>query len=119
MFHCNCWKLTKSILFCCELSIAECIDLDLQFLSLRSFYLIWFAGGRFFVIAIYLGLIVSLVCTFISINTYVANTAFFNEKSPFYTPERVTFMRDIIFNTYTTGWTCTGCLAFLALYVCI
>jgi len=114
MFHCNCWK---SILFCYELLIAECIDL--QFLSLRSFYLIWFAGGRFFVIAIYLGLILSLVSTFISIDTYIANTAFFTEKSPFYTPERVTFMRDIIFNTYTTGQISVCCLAFLALYVSV
>jgi hypothetical protein len=97
MFHCNCWK---SILFCHELLIAECIDL--QFLSLRSFYLIWFAGGRFFVIAIYLGLILSLISTFISINTFVANTAFFDENSPFYTSERVTVMRTMIFNTSTT-----------------
>jgi hypothetical protein len=83
------------------------------------FDLIWFAGGRFFVIAIYLGLILSLISTFISINTFVANTAFFDENSPFYTSERVTVMRTMIFNTSTTGWVSVSFLSLLAHYVSI
>ncbi len=86
---------------------------------LRSLDLTEFAGGRFFVIAIFLGLLVSISSTFCAINVYMGETAFFNEKSPFYSPELVHFMRNIVINTSFTGWFSVECLCILAFYVCI
>jgi hypothetical protein len=87
--------------------------------SPRFLDLIWFAGGRFFVIAIFFGLGVSITSTFCAINVYMGETAFFNEKSPFYSQELVHFMRNIVYNTSFMDWVSVEYLCAFAFYVCM
>jgi hypothetical protein len=88
----------------------------------RSLDLTWFAGGRFFVIAIFFGLAVSITSTFCVINVYMSETVFFNEKSPFYSPELVHFMRNICIHCIQHvlhRWLSVECLCALPFYVCM
>jgi hypothetical protein len=77
------------------------------------------AGGRVFVVGIYFGLIVSLVTTFCAINSYFGESAIFDEDSPFFSSEMVSFMKKTVFQTYTTSYLTICLLAFGSLYVCV
>jgi hypothetical protein len=77
------------------------------------------AGGRIFVIGIYLGLIASLVTTFFAINVYMGESAIFNHESPFFDFELVSWQRREIFLNYTRSYIIICLIAIFAMYICV
>jgi hypothetical protein len=77
------------------------------------------AGGRIFVIGIYLGLIASLVTTFFAINVYMSESAVFNHESPFFDVELVSWQRTQIFQNYTRSYIIICLIALFAMYICV
>jgi hypothetical protein len=77
------------------------------------------AGGRIFVIGIYLGLIASLVTTFFAINVYMGESAVFNHESPFFDFELVSWQRTQIFQYYTRSYIIICLIAIFAMYICV
>jgi hypothetical protein len=77
------------------------------------------AGGRIFVIGIYLGLIASLVTTFFAINVYMGESAIFNHESPSFDFELVTWQRHTVFDNYTRSYIIVLFMAIFAMYICV
>jgi hypothetical protein len=77
------------------------------------------AGGRIFVIGIYLGLIASLVTTFFAINVFMGESAIFGGDSPFFDFELVSWQRRLIFENYTRSYIIICLVAIIAMYICV
>lgn len=69
--------------------------------------------------AIYLGLLASLFCTFFCINVYMQTSAKISEESPYFSVALSSFMGDTIYNIYMRSWIIICIIAFIFTYICV
>ena len=97
----------------CKLKLAGCSEWNFLCLTFCN------AGGRIFVIGIYLGLMASLVTTFFAINIYMNESAILGQDSPFFDFELVSWQKRLIFENYTRSYACICFVAIFAMYICV